>query len=240
MSEFNRHDVYVEEKGESLGDYYARVFSIMGLGLVITSIVAYMGYYSLVSGGFVYNLLVGSSSMFVMLGLFIAELGIAIALGRGLMNYSTATCRTLFFVYCVLSGVTFSVIPAAYGFGTVFVAFIFAAVLFVSCGIIGKTTSVDLSQFRGLLYGALLAVIIMSILSIFIPILRNNLLIGYFGLIVFLGLTAYDMQKIKAYYYQADGELKDNLAVYSAFQLYLDFINILLYIIRILGNRNRN
>ena len=76
--------------------------------------------------------------------------------------------------------------------------------------------------------------------SIFIPILRNNLLIGYFGLIVFLGLTAYDMQKIKAYYYQADGELKDNLAVYSAFQLYLDFINILLYIIRILGNRNRN
>ena len=80
-----------------------------------------------------------------------------------------------------------------------------------------------------------------SVLSIFIPVLRNNLLIGYLGLIVFLGLTAYDMQKIKTFYYNTEeGNVKDNLAVYAAFQLYLDFINILLYIIRILGNRNRN
>lgn len=241
MSEFNRPDVFIDEQRETLGDYYARVFSLMGFGLVITSIVAFFGYRSLVSGGIIYHLLTGPSATFVMLGLFIAELGIAIAMGRGLMTFSPSTSRTLFFIYSALTGITFSVLPAAYGVSTMFVAFIFAAVLFVSCGIIGKTTSVDLSQFRGLLYGALLAVIIMSVLSIFIPVLRHNLLIGYLGLIVFLGLTAYDMQKIKAFYYNVEeGDVKDNLAIYAAFQLYLDFINILLYILRILGNRNRN
>jgi FtsH-binding integral membrane protein len=109
-------------------------------------------------------------------------------------------------------------------------------VLFISCAIIGHTTSVDLSRFTGLLFGALLAVVIVSVLGIFIPALRGSLLIGYAGLIVFLGLTAFDMQKIKQYYYVPDEKIKGNLAVYSAFQLYLDFINILLYILRILGN----
>ncbi len=241
MSEFNRQDVYVEESGASLGDYYAKVFSLMGLGLVITSIIAFYGYYSLIRGGIVYRLLSGTYAPIIFIGLFISELGIAIAMGRGLTKFSTATVRTLFFIYSAITGLTFSIIPAAYGYSTIFVAFIFATVLFVSCGIIGKTTSVDLSQFRGLLYGALLAVIILSVLSIFIPLLRNNLLIGYLGLIVFLGLTAYDMQKIKAFYYSANNEaIKDNLAIYSAFQLYLDFINIFLYILRILGSRNRN
>lgn len=241
MSEFNRPEVIIEEGRESLGAYYAKVFGIMGMGLIITSVVAFFGYYSLVNGGIVYSLLSGPMSMIVLLVLFAAELGIAFTIGRSLTNMKTSTVRLMFIIYSAITGLTFSVIPAAYGFGTVFVAFIFAAVLFVSCGIIGKTTSVDLSQFRGLLYGALLAVIIMSVLSIFIPVLRNNLLFGYFGLIVFLGLTAYDMQKIKSFYYSADSELvKDNLAIYAAFELYLDFINILLYIIRILGNRNKN
>jgi len=141
-------------------------------------------------------------------------------------------------VYSALTGFTFSFVLMAYDMNTVFVAFLFAAVLFASCAIIGHTTKVDLTKFSGLLFGALLALVIMTVISIFVPVLRNNLLFGYLGLFIFLVYTAFDMQKIKQYYYNVgEGTIKENLAVFGAFQLYLDFINIFIYILRILGNR---
>ncbi len=234
MSEFNRPENMYAESGISINAYITRVFTIMGLGVALTAAVAFLGYNSLMNGGILASIFFGNAFMiFVPL---IVQLGIAIAMGTGLTKFNTTTLYVLFFVYSAITGITFSVLPAAYGIDTLGTAFLFAAVLFVSCAIIGHTTSVDLSRFTGLLFGALLAVVIVSVLGIFIPALRGSLLIGYAGLIVFLGLTAFDMQKIKQYYYVPDEKIKGNLAVYSAFQLYLDFINILLYILRILGN----
>ena len=114
--------------------------------------------------------------------------------------------------------------------------------LFGSCAVIGATTHRDLSQFSTLLMGGLITLVIASIASIFIPALRDSLFLSYLGVIIFLGLTAWDMQRIKSMYYSVGGygQLADNLAIYGAFELYLDFINIFLYVLRIFGRNSNN
>lgn len=238
MTNFERPNVFDGQGVVTFNQYLTKVFMHMGLGLVVTAAVAFGSFYSIYTGGIVYQLFFSNSMM--MFVLLFAQLGIVIALGRGLNSFSTTTCRLLFLGYSALTGLTFGVLPIAYGVGTVFTAFIYAAVLFVSMAIIGKTTSVDLSKYSGLLIGGLFTVVIMSVLSIFIPVLRNNILISYLGLIIFLGITAWDVQRIKGYYLQSSGALQENLAVYGAFQLYLDFINIFIYLLRILSRNSKN
>ena len=82
--------------------------------------------------------------------------------------------------------------------------------------------------------------LVTSLLSFFIPVFRDSLLINYIGMILFLALTAWDMQRLKSFYYQygGTGDMEENIAVYGAFQLYLDFINLFLRVLQILGNRN--
>lgn len=238
MSEYNRPNAaYAYGSGMTLNQYIRKVFVLMAAGLGITTAVALFGFFSFMNQGIVYKLLVGSPMIAIIL--LVAELGCAIAMSAGITRFSTGTCTGLFMAYSVLTGLTFSFLPMTYGISNVFTAFLFAAVLFVCCAVIGYTTNVDLTKFTGLLFGALLALVIMTVVSMFVPMLRNSLFIGYAGLLIFLALTAFDMQKIKHFYYgTGDGDtIRANLAVYSAFQLYLDFINIFLYILRILGNR---
>ncbi|MBR2067642.1 MAG: Bax inhibitor-1/YccA family protein [Solobacterium sp.] len=240
MSEFNRPNVYGMEGTDSLSNYYTKVFFQMGIGLAITTVVAYLGYQSFMNNGIVAKFLMGLGPIGLLL-LMGVELGIGFAMGSGVTHFAPTTTRLLFYLYSTITGLTFSVIPMAYGVDTVFVAFLFASVLFGACAVIGKITNVDLSKFSGILMGGLVALVALSVISIFVPVLRNSLFIGYFGLILFLGITAYDMQKIKNFYYQVNDELvRENLAVYAAFELYLDFINILLYIIRILSHSRRD
>lgn len=237
MSEFNNQSQVYYGSGESLRTYITKVFSTMAIGLLITTAIAFDGYLSLQRGGIFLQVL--ANAPWIVFVLLIAELGVAFALNLGITKFSPMTCRILFFAYSALTGLTFSTLPLAYGVTTVFTAFLFAAVLFVCCAIIGHTTNVDLTQFRGLLFGGLIALILMSVISMFVPVLRNSLFIGYIGLALFLGLTAFDMQKIKQFYYgTGEGTVRESLAIYSAFQLYLDFINMFLYILRILGSRS--
>ena len=234
MSEFNRPENTFTQSGITLNKYMTKVFTIMGLGVALTAVIAFFGYGSLVSGGIMAQVFTAAPYLaFIVLGV---ELVIAFMMGRGLTKYSTTTMYIMFFVYSALTGFTFSVLPLAYGLHTFGTAFLFAAVLFISCAIIGSTTSVDMTKFTGLLFGALLSLVIVTILGVFIPAIGNSLLVGYIGLIIFLGLTAYDMQKIKQFYQVQDQSIQGNLAVYAAFQLYLDFINILIYVLRILGH----
>lgn len=239
MSEYNNNnyqEAYTSQAG-SLRSYINKVFMHMAGGLGVTTAVAVLGYLSLYSGGLVYNLFT-SSPIFTIV-LVVAQLGIAIALGTGLTRFSTATCSILFYVYSAITGLTFSVLPLEFGVTTVFTAFLFAAVMFVCCAIIGHTTTVDLTKFSGLLMGGLIALVLTTVISMFVPALRNSLVISYIGILLFLVLTAYDMQRIKQFYYSVgEGTIKSNLAIYSAFQLYLDFINLFLRVLRILAARN--
>lgn len=238
MSEFNQFNpqsqVYSTDVA-GLKSYITKVFVNMALALGVTAAVAFGCYLSLVNGGFFYQAVVNFPYLFWIL--FAGEMGIAIAFGAGITKFSTNTVKILMFVYAAITGVTFSILPISYGYGTIFTAFFYASALFISCAVIGHFTKVDLTKFSGLFMGALFAFVIMTLISMFIPALRDSLIMGYIGLVLFLGLTAWDMQKIKGYYYQlGEGTVKENIAVYSAFQLYLDFINIFLFILRILGS----
>ena len=237
MSEFNNYNVY-ESTGESLRAYINKVFLKMASALALTTVVAYFGYRSLLSGGIIYSLV---TSGFGFYGVIIAQLAVVFGLSFGLSRLSPTTAVVLFYVYAAITGVTFSVLPLAFELTTIFSAFLFAAVLFGSCAVIGYTTNVDLSRFSGLMMGGLVALVITTLLSMFIPVLRESLFISYLGLGLFLALTAWDMQKIKRYYYgtQEGTALRANMATYAALDLYLDFINIFMRVLQILGRNSR-
>lgn len=230
MSEFN-----TQTRGFAQDDvnaYLVKVFSKMGLGLLVTALVAAITYFT---GAFYYFYAATGSIGSIIL--IVVEFGVVIYLSSKITTMSTSTANILFLVYAAITGFTFSTLLYAYTAGVVFGAFAFSAVLFGSCAVIGYTTHRDLSKFSTLLMGGVIALIVASILSIFIPSLGDSLIISYIGVLVFLGITAWDMQKIKSMYYQVgySGQLADNMAIYGAFQLYLDFINIFLYVIKILG-----
>ncbi len=239
MSEFNRTSYYDSTAG-SLQQYITKVFTKMGIALGITALVAFLGYQSLMSGGFMYKMLV--EMPFMIWILFFAQLGACIALSAGLRKFNPSTVSALFYGYAVLTGINFSTLPLEFGLTTVFTGFLFAAVMFASCAVIGATTDKDLTKFSTIFLAGLISMALASILSIFIPVLRNNLLFSYIGVALFLGITAYDTQKIKAFYYGTyEGDtIRENLATFAAFQLFLDFINIFLYVLRILGNNRNN
>ncbi|MBF1107242.1 MAG: Bax inhibitor-1/YccA family protein [Solobacterium sp.] len=243
MSEFDRNNVYgAYDEQAGLKAYITKVFTHMGIGLTITAAVAYLFYHSLVTRGTLARIVFFSDfAFFIQIGLLISQFILVISLNAAITRLSKGACNALFLTYAALSGVTFGVIPLAYGVGVVFQAFVFAAILFISCAVIGHVTNVDLTKYQGILLGGLFALIIASVVSIFIPALRNNLLIAYLGLFIFMIYTAFDIQRIKQFYYMtADGtDQRDKLAIYGALQLYLDFVNMFLYLLRILGRRRR-
>ena len=240
MSEFNTNTYYQDESVDGLKSYVNGVFVKMGIAMLITTLVAFAGYYSLDTGGFMYNMLFNGTYSIVSLILVFVQLGLCIALSAKVQTMNPSTAKLLFYIYAAVTGFTFSVLPLSFGLTTVFSAFAFAAVMFFACAIIGHTTNVDLSKFSGLLMGGLIALVIAGIASIFIP--GIDIAVSFVGVILFLFLTAWDMQKIKQYYYGTNGgygQFAENLSTMGAFQLYLDFINLFLYVLRILGSRSR-
>lgn len=241
MSEFNQSQTYVNEAGTTLNAYITKVFTMMGIAVLITAAVAFGGYMSLINGGLLYNAYMSGAISIGYIVCMIAQFGVCIFLSMRITKMETRTATILLYAYAALTGVTFSVLPMAFDIATVFTAFAFAAVMFFCCAVIGHTTSVDLTKFSGLLVGGLIALVVATVASIFIPALRDSLAISYIGVLLFLVITAWDMQKIKQFYYGTQGgigTLGGNLAVYGAFQLYLDFINLFLRILRILGSRS--
>ena len=241
MSEFNRDQtVYVNEQA-GLKDYIVGVFTKMGIALLITAASAYGLYASNLIGRMAMSS-PGILSMLYMLAIAV-EFGIVIYLSSRLTTMSTNTATGLFYGYAVVTGLTFSTLFYAYDSSTIAISFLFTAVVFFSCAIIGRFTNVDLSRFSGIMMGGLVALILVSILGMFIPAIGNSLLLSYVGILLFCGITAWDMQRIMSLYYQTNGgygQTGANLAIYGAFELYLDFINLFLRILSVFGNRRRN
>lgn len=237
MSNYEQSNVYYDSQ-DYLKSYILRVFLNMTKGLILTAVVAFAGYRSLASGGFLSSLVQNMPFLFIII--LVVQLGLCLGLSFGLTKLSPTVATLLYYGYAVVTGITFSFLPYTYDVGTIFTAFLFAAIMFGSCAIIGKTTKVDLTRFGGLFMGALVAMLIATIVSVFVPVLRNSLVFSFVGIVLFLALTAYDMQKIKQMYYMSEGNelLRENLAIYGAFQLYLDFINIFLRILQVLGRNN--
>ena len=171
--------------------------------------------------------------------LFIAELGLVFYTTARINRLSLTTATTLFILYSALNGVTLSSIFMVYAMTSIAKVFFITAGTFGVMALYGSVTKTDLSRFGNLFLMALFGLIIATLANLFIKSSGFTLILSYVGVLIFVGLTAWDSQKIKQMLLQAPdaGEGAQKLALLGALTLYLDFINLFIYLLRIFGRR---
>ena len=211
-----------------------KVYVWMTLALAITGFTAY----AVASTPNLQEIVLMNS--WVMWGLIIAEFALVIGISWGINKLSLTTATLLFVLYSVINGATLSVIFVAYSIGTISKVFFITAGTFAVMAFIGYVTKADLSKLGKILFMALIGVIIATVVNIFVKSSGLDLILSYVGVLVFVGLTAYDTQKIKNMLWQAGdlSEMSQKIALLGALSLYLDFINLFIYLLRIFGRRN--
>ena len=170
--------------------------------------------------------------------LMFAELGLVMYLSARINKMSSTTAFVLFTIYSVLNGITFSLIFQIYTASSIASTFFVTAGTFAAMSLYGWTTKKDLTSIGSFLYMALIGLIIASVVNWFLASPMMYWIITYAGILIFVGLTAYDTQKIKKMSIQfQDNESHNKGAIMGALTLYLDFINLFLYLLRLLGDR---
>ena len=232
--EFDRD--YTSVQGETLGQYTAKTFLWMVLGLLVTFGVAVGCWLTDATLYALYYI------PYVHLIVLIATLVISFTMVRRLEKMAVGTAIGLFVLFSALFGFTLSIYLLAFHVTSVVLCFLLTAVYFGALAAYGYATKRDLSNLRTILFSGLIFLIIFGLLSMFIPGLQMfDRVICLIGIATFLGYTAYDTQKIRAYYnyYSVSPDMLAKASIFSALQLYLDFINLFLYLLRFLGNKRR-
>jgi uncharacterized protein len=211
-----------------------RVYVWMTLGLFITSGVA-----AFVSASPLFQLLTGQPLIFF--GLLIAELALVMGLSWGINRISTGSAISLFLIYAALNGLTLSALFIVYTLGSITYTFLASAALFGVMSIIGYTTKIDLSKISTFLLMGVIGLVIAMIINIFWANSTLGWIVTFVGIILFLGLTMFDTQRIKrmtATTLQRGGEgIEARLGILGALSLYLDFVNLFLFLLRLTGRR---
>lgn len=209
-----------------------KVFVWMTLALAITGLTAY----GVATSPAILSLIFSSKVTFF--GLIIAEFALVFAISGAINRLSLSTATLLFILYSVINGATLSTIFFAFSVATIGKVFFITAGTFGAMALVGYTTKTDLTSMGKLLFMALLGIIIASVVNMFVASSGLDLILSYVGVLVFVGLTAYDTQKIKQMCQAAPdaGESAQKLALIGALSLYLDFINLFLYLLRIFGS----
>lgn len=210
-----------------------KVYVWMTLALVITGFVAY----GVASSPGIITALVSNKLLFW--GLFIAELALVWTVSARINRLSLTTATLLFILYSALNGATLSLILLVYTMESIASVFFITAGTFAAMAAIGYFTKADLSSLGKILMMALIGLIIATVVNVFL--LKSGgfgLVLSYVGVLIFVGLTAYDTQKIKQMLIMADdvNEETQKIALLGSLSLYLDFINLFLYLLRIFGN----
>ena len=216
--------------------FISGVFSWMTLGLAIT---AFMAYYFAATPSLMSTLVTpqGGMSLFGWI-VMLAPIGFVMVMSFNFQRLSSSTMLLLFITFSVLMGISLSFIFLAYTSASIFKTFIVASGMFGAMAILGYTTKADLSKMGSLLMMGLIGIIIASVVNIFTKSATFDYIISFIGVFIFTGLTAYDMQRIKRIgqgEYGAENTAK--LKIMGALSLYLDFINLFLFLLRFLGNR---
>jgi FtsH-binding integral membrane protein len=170
--------------------------------------------------------------------LFIAQLLIVVGISAGIKRISATAALALFFVYAASLGVTIGLIVSSYTEGSVVTAFVSASAMFGAAGIYGAVTKRSLAGMGGFLFMGLIGLMVAMLLNLFFPNGMVTLLISIVGVVIFTALTAYDVQRIQAGDLAAQTGSMEKAAVIGALRLYLDFINIFLFLLRIFGGRS--
>lgn len=208
-----------------------KVYLWMTLALVITAITAY----GVATSPAAIQFILGNRIVFF--GLIIAEFALVFAVGGMINRLSITTATLLFTLYSVVNGATLSIVLLAYTQESVTQVFFITAGTFAAMSAVGYLTKRDLSSVGRILFMALIGLIIATIVNIFWKNSGFMAILNYLGVLIFVGLTAYDTQKIKNMLLTAEdgGEVGQKMALLGALTLYLDFINLFLYLLRILG-----
>ena len=170
-------------------------------------------------------------------GIIIAQFGLVWAIVGKVNSFSLPVLSGLFMLYSVLTGVTLSILFVRYTSASIASTFFITAGTFAVMSVYGYFTKTDLTKMGNMLGMALIGIVIASVVNIFMQSSAMYWIISYVGVAVFTGLIAYDTQKIKALAYEEDNEHTQKLALCGALSLYLDFINLFIMLLRILGDR---
>ncbi|MBP3788083.1 MAG: Bax inhibitor-1/YccA family protein [Prevotella sp.] len=209
-----------------------KVYLWMALAMVITGLTSYY----VATSPALLQLIYANSA--VLWGLIIGELALVFGLSAAINKLSLPVATLMFVLYSVLNGATLSSIFLVYTESSIASVFGITAITFAVMAVYGYFTKKDLTSWGRILFMGLIGIIIASVVNIFVKSSGLNLIISYIGVLLFVGLTAYDSQKIKEMFMQAPdaGEGMQKLALLGALTLYLDFINLFLYLLRILGS----
>jgi FtsH-binding integral membrane protein len=185
------------------------------------------------------NVETGRASLSVLgWAVMLAPIGFVLAMSFGWQKFSFPVLLTLFVAYSAINGISLSFIFIAYKLGTIYKVFASTAVLFGVMALLGATTKTDLTKMGSYLMMALFGVIIASLINYFTKSPMMDYIISIVGVIVFTGLTAYDVQKIKNMEHEFEGEGRAKVGLMGALNLYLDFINLFLMLLRLFGRRD--
>ena len=210
-----------------------KVYVWMTLALVVTALSAY---YVATTPAALYAIF---SSKFMFFGLLIAEIVVVMAMTALINRMSFMVAALMMAAYSVLNGVTMSFIFVVYEMASIATTFFVTAGTFAAMAIVGYTTKKDLTKMGGILLMALIGLIIASVVNWFLQSETMSYVVSGIGVLVFTGLTAYDSQKIKEMLIQCDtvNDGTQKLALLGSLTLYLDFVNLFLYLLRFMGNR---
>jgi len=211
------------------------VYNWMAIGLALTGFIAYYVAHSQTMMQLIYR------NPFIFYGLIIGELVLVFTLSARVAKMQASTATALFVIYAALNGATLSFIFLVYTQSSITSTFFVCAATFVACSVYGMTTQRDLTSVGGFMTMGLIGIIIASLVNLFIRSSAMSMIISYVGVLVFVGLTAYDTQKLKAMALTQPAGMDAGVvrkgAIMGALTLYLDFINLFLMLLRILGNR---
>ena len=229
----NSYDSYKSTAGTSvLSTVMRKVYGRMFFALVVTALTALY----VASSPALLATILGSRGIFF--GLIIAELAVVFIVSGMLHKLSSTTAVLLFYLYAILNGVVFSSIFVVYELGSIAYTFFITAGVFGAMTVYGLVTKNDMTKFGSYCMMALFGLIIATVVNIFVASSTLDWIISFVGVALFIGLTAWDTQKIKNAAYEVEPSQMGKLATIGALSLYLDFINLFLYLLRFFGRNN--
>lgn len=230
----NSNNTIVQRSSTGLQTFMAQVYGWMTCGLLLTAFIAWYAANTPAVMEVVF------SSQITFFGLIIAQLALVFVISGMVHKLSPGMATTLFMLYSALTGLTLSSIFLVYTYSSIASTFVVAGGMFGAMSLYGYTTKRDLSGFGNMLFMALIGIIIASLVNFWLKSTALMWAVTYIGVIVFVGLTAYDTQKLKNIGEQidtGDTQMMRKYSIVGALTLYLDFINLFLMLLRIFGNR---
>lgn len=215
----------------------SKAYGEMTIGLIVTAVVAWLS-----DANYLYYRFLMATGTIGLIGVLVVQIGLAIFLSARIMKMRPATARVMFYVYAGLMGFTLSTVLGVYAPGTVVAALAVCSVFFLTLTMFSLTTKFDMTRFGGILLVGLIVLIVTQLVLMFIaPGNTTLMIVSAIGVVLFAGMTMYDAQQTRAIFaaYESQGpEMIQRVSIVCALNLYLDFVNMFLYLLRLFGNRD--